>query len=79
MNQAIPFLSVVIPCLNERDRLPLLLADLHQGRGDLELVIADGGSIDGSVEGLYASLCTCIDSLCTDKRTANERCSRCRG
>ena len=28
---------------------------------------------------LYASLCTCIDSLCTDKRTANERCSRCRG
>ena len=49
MNQAIPFLSVVIPCLNESKRLPLLLADLQQGPNNHELVIADGGSIDGSL------------------------------
>ena len=48
MNRAIPSLSVVIPCLNERERLPLLLADLQQGSSDLELVVVDGGSSDGS-------------------------------
>ncbi|QNI84626.1 beta-glycosyltransferase/ family 2 [Synechococcus sp. PROS-7-1] len=49
MTQAIPSLSVVIPCLNESERLPLLLADLQQGTSNHELVIADGGSIDGSL------------------------------
>ena len=48
MTLAIPSLSVVIPCLNESERLPLLLADLQLGSHDHELVIADGGSIDGS-------------------------------
>ena len=48
MTKAIPSLSVVVPCLNESERLPLLLADLQQGSSAHELVIADGGSIDGS-------------------------------
>ena len=48
MTQAVPSLSVVIPCLNESERLPLLLADLQQGSSVHDLVIADGGSVDGS-------------------------------
>ena len=38
MTLAIPLLSVVIPCLNESERLPLLLADLQLGSHDHELV-----------------------------------------
>jgi len=43
-------LAVVIPCLNEAARLPLLLADLGQAPAELlaELVVVDGGSSDGT-------------------------------
>lgn len=46
-----PVLSVVIPTLNEEATLPGLLADLSPLRGseDAELVVADGGSGDGTV------------------------------
>jgi len=49
MSPAAP-LSVVIPVLNEAGRLPLLLADLAQARGDLigEVWVVDGGSADAS-------------------------------
>jgi len=43
-----PELSVVIPCLNEAARLPLLLADLHRGELELEIMLADGGSSDAT-------------------------------
>ena len=43
-----PELSVVIPCLNEAARLPLLLADLHRGELELEILLADGGSSDAT-------------------------------
>ena len=33
-------LSVVIPCLNEAERLPLLLADLQCGGSELEILLA---------------------------------------
>ena len=39
---------MVIPCLNEAGRLPLLLADLQRWPGPLEVVVVDGGSRDGS-------------------------------
>ena len=39
-------LSVVIPTLEEASRLPLLLADLQQWPGDLEVIVSDGGSRD---------------------------------
>ena len=39
-------LSVVIPSLEEACRLPLLLADLQQWPGELEVVVCDGGSRD---------------------------------
>ena len=41
-------LSVVIPCLNESARLPLLLADLQHGGLRLEILLADGGSSDAT-------------------------------
>ena len=44
-----PALSVLIPALNEAEALPLLLADLAGQRGiDIEVIVADGGSVDGT-------------------------------
>lgn len=43
-------LSVIIPCLNEAETLPALLADLAAQRGViLETLVADGGSTDASI------------------------------
>lgn len=43
-------LSIVIPVLDEADRLESLLAELARDCPGVEVVIADGGSRDGSVE-----------------------------
>ena len=46
-------LSLIVPILNERSQLPVFFANLQQQHGiDLELVICDGGSTDGSWEWL---------------------------
>jgi rSAM/selenodomain-associated transferase 2 len=48
---ASPSVSVVIPVLNEAAHLPSLLNDLHTQQGiDLDILVADGGSTDGSPE-----------------------------
>ena len=47
---ALPALSVVIPCLNEAARLPLLLADLQRYTPIPELLVVDGASGDRSAE-----------------------------
>ena len=46
-----PRLSIIIPCLNEVARLPMLLNDLAPLR-DLghEIIVVDGGSLDGTLE-----------------------------
>ena len=41
-------LSVVIPTLEEAERLPLLLADLFRWPGCLEIIVVDGGSRDST-------------------------------
>ena len=41
-------LSVVIPCLNEAERLPLLIADLQRWPLPIEITVVDGGSNDHS-------------------------------
>ena len=42
-------LSIIIPTLNEAEQLPALLADLRQQQGvALELIVADGGSVDAT-------------------------------
>jgi rSAM/selenodomain-associated transferase 2 len=45
----VPDLSVVIPALNEAAALPALLADLRRQEGvALQVIVADGGSSDGT-------------------------------
>ena len=45
-----PSLSVIVPTLNEAEHLPALLADLRQQQGvTLEIIVADGGSSDGTL------------------------------
>lgn len=46
-----PALSVIIPTLNEADSLPGLLQDLQGQQGvRLELIVADGGSVDATAD-----------------------------
>lgn len=42
--------SIVLPALNEADRITACLTRLRRGFGDCELVMVDGGSTDGTVE-----------------------------
>ncbi len=41
-------ISIVVPTLNEADRLPSLLADLADETPDHEVIVVDGGSDDGT-------------------------------
>lgn len=51
-----PELSLIIPALNEREQLPELLCNLAAQTGvALEVLVADGGSTDGSLEWLQAA------------------------
>jgi rSAM/selenodomain-associated transferase 2 len=45
-----PSLAVVVPVLNEADLLEGFLADLLRQKGDFRVILADGGSTDGSWE-----------------------------
>jgi|SRR6185437_10576099 len=47
-------LSVVIPVLNERASLPATIAALRACRGVSEIIVADGGSTDGTVAWLQS-------------------------
>ncbi|WHI52315.1 glycosyltransferase [Microbulbifer sp. MLAF003] len=44
--------SVVVPLLNEREQLPDLIVQLKELKAftSCEIILVDGGSIDGSVE-----------------------------
>ncbi len=45
--------SIVVPCYNERENIPLLLARFSESIGertDIELIVVDNGSTDGSGE-----------------------------
>jgi len=46
--------SVIIPVLNERATLPATIAALRACRGIAEIIVADGGSTDGTVAWLQA-------------------------
>src|SRR5512139_2759323 len=52
-----PKVSVIIPCYNEQSTIRLLLEALHEQtypRADMEVVIADGRSTDGTREAIAA-------------------------
>lgn len=46
----VPRLSIIIPTLNEAAGLPSLLRRLRGCGGDCEVIVVDGGSVDGTVE-----------------------------
>src|SRR4029453_14517061 len=50
--RGLPTLSIVLPCLNEADRLPgtlaAYLAHFPPGRSEVELIVVDDGSSDGT-------------------------------
>ena len=46
-----PDLSIIIPTLNEQENISALLGDIQQQQGiSLEVIIADGGSVDHTLE-----------------------------
>jgi rSAM/selenodomain-associated transferase 2 len=53
---------VVIPTLNEAPRLPRLLQDLTALTVEHQIIIADGGSSDGTLEVAAAHGCTIVSS-----------------
>ncbi|EED33162.1 glycosyltransferase involved in cell wall biogenesis [gamma proteobacterium NOR5-3] len=54
-----PFVSFVVPVLNEADRLPELLSRLRRDFSECELIVVDGGSSDASVAAAM-SLADCV-------------------
>jgi rSAM/selenodomain-associated transferase 2 len=55
-------LSVIIPTLNEAPRLPRLLQDLTALTLEPEIIIADGGSSDGTIDVAIAHGCRIIST-----------------
>ena len=53
-------LSIIIPTLNEADRLPRLLGDLARLRMEHEIIVADGGSSDETVSIARARGCRVV-------------------
>ena len=48
-------IGVVVPTLNEAEYLPALLGDLHRAVVPLDIVVADGGSTDGTLAAATAA------------------------
>lgn len=56
-------ISVIIPVLNESERISNLISNLMELSGDKEIIISDGGSTDGTLEKLkYFNYVTVISS-----------------
>ena len=61
-----PRISVIVPCHHESTHLERTLCSvLDQGYPDLELLVADGGSIDGTLDQIrrYADQIAWFDSV----------------
>lgn len=52
---AVPTISFIVPALNEAQVLPLLLRDIATSAVEHEVVVADGGSVDGTAEAAEAA------------------------
>ena len=45
-----PYLSVIVPCFNERDTVAKVIERVHAAAPDAEILVVDDGSADGSRE-----------------------------
>lgn len=57
-----PALSIIIPALNEARSIGATMAALKVLRGSIEVIVVDGGSLDGTLEILRASGVRVIES-----------------
>src|SRR5215216_7283998 len=60
----LPKVSIIVPCYNEQSTICLLLRALHEQtypRAEMEVIIADGGSKDGTREAIAAFQKDCPD------------------
>ena len=48
MNSSAPFVSIIVPVLNEADRIEACLRRLRNLDANLEIIVVDGGSSDGT-------------------------------
>jgi len=48
MNSSAPFVSIIVPVLNEADLIEASLSQLRSLGPDLEIIVVDGGSSDGT-------------------------------
>ena len=55
-------ISVIIPTLNEAEHLPRLISGLHRQTPGCEIIVADGGSRDGTVNAARALGATVVRS-----------------
>ncbi|MEM1113811.1 MAG: TIGR04283 family arsenosugar biosynthesis glycosyltransferase [Pseudomonadota bacterium] len=62
MGRADPSLSIVLPVLNEAQRLPAQLRSLRAQFPDVELILVDGGSEDGSLDIATPLVSRCLSS-----------------
>ncbi|SEQ76483.1 TIGR04283 family arsenosugar biosynthesis glycosyltransferase [Neolewinella agarilytica] len=76
-----PWLSIIIPTLNEAEHLPALLDVLGSGISptEIEIIISDGGSRDGTQEIVQSRHLQLIDSLPPRSRQLNEGAKFARG
>jgi rSAM/selenodomain-associated transferase 2 len=61
MNSSAPFVSIIVPVLNEADRIEICLRHLRSLGPDLEIIVVDGGSADGTWS-LAEPLADCVIS-----------------
>ena len=55
-------ISIIIPVLNEAEKIEELIISLSKLNGDKEIIISDGGSSDGTLEKLNKFNLIIIDS-----------------
>lgn len=71
-NPPMPFLSVVIPCFNERGTVAQIIERVHDCAAEAEIVVVDDGSSDGSrdvLRGLEATGLPYLRVLFHDKNS----------
>ncbi len=69
-------LSIIIPCFNENDTIKGILNAIHDaGLGDIEVIVVDDGSTDGSRDLLQGELADQVDRLILHPQNCGKGCA----